>query len=276
MKRFEEIHTLSPEEFKRTTGISEESFRYLLNQLRALLTCEREKAPMKRRGKKSAHSLKDKLLLTLYYLRHYVTFSTLGQIFGICESYSNKIYHRISEILVKVFHVDSRKRLMNTDLEAILIDVSEQPIERPKKEQKDYYSGKKKHHTIKVQLIVCALTLSILSVFCAKGKSHDFKMLKNSSIAIHPEIKKIVDLGYLGIDKLYTNTEVPFKKPKNGELTPEQKHYNRELARKRIYIEHVNRRCKIFRITKETYRGKHKNYGKTWNLVAGIVNLRFG
>jgi len=24
------------------------------------------------------------------------------------------------------------------------------------------------------------------------------------------------------------------------------------------------------------YRGKHKNHGKVWNLIAGLVNLRYG
>jgi len=36
-----------------------------------------------------------------------------------------------------------------------------------------------------------------------------------------------------------------------------------------LAIEHVNRRCKIFRIVKETYRGKHKNVHKTWTVIAG-------
>ena len=100
-------------------------------------------------------------------------------------------------------------------------------------------------------------------------------MLKDSRLAIHSDIKKLADSGYQGIKKLYSNSHTPFKKPKKGELTQKQKQSNREFARKRIPIEHVNRRCKIFRITKETYRGKHKNYGKTWNLVAGLVNLRY-
>ncbi|MDD2661053.1 MAG: hypothetical protein PHY54_15465 [Methylococcales bacterium] len=44
----------------------------------------------------------------------------------------------------------------------------------------------------------------------------------------------------------------------------------------RVFIEHINRRCKIFRIVKDVYRGKHKHYSLTWNLVAALVNLRYG
>jgi len=100
-------------------------------------------------------------------------------------------------------------------------------------------------------------------------------VFKQSHLAIAPHIQQRLDSGYQGIQKLYENARIPYKKPKGGELTPEQKQYNRQLAKERIYIEHINRRCKIFRIVKETYRGKHKNFGKTWNLVAGLVNLRY-
>ena len=126
-----------------------------------------------------------------------------------------------------------------------------------------------------MQLIVCILTLRILAVVCQKGKVHDFRILKESKTGIHPDIKKLVDLGYQGIHRIYENTQIPFKKPKNGRLTDEEKEFNRQLAKVRVKIEHVNRRCKIFRITKETYRGKHKNYGKTWNVVVALVNLRY-
>ena len=43
-----------------------------------------------------------------------------------------------------------------------------------------------------------------------------------------------------------------------------------------IVVENIIRRCKIFRIAKDVYRGKHKNHGKVWNLIAGLVNLRYG
>ncbi len=44
----------------------------------------------------------------------------------------------------KTIHVNNHKQLLDKDFDTILIDVSEQPIERPMKKQKKYYSGKKK------------------------------------------------------------------------------------------------------------------------------------
>jgi hypothetical protein len=58
-------------------------------------------------------------------------------------------------------------------------------------------------------------------------------------------------------------------------LSVEYKAHNKALSKQRVFIEHVNRRCKIFRIVKDVYRGKHKNYSLTWNLVAALVNLRY-
>ncbi len=143
MKKFSDIYTLSPEEFLRTTGISKENFQYLLEQLKINIAQAKEKNPIKKRGQKGNFFLEDRLLLTLYYLRHYPTFLILGQFFGISESYANKIYHRISGILVKIIHVPNRKKLMDGDLETVIIDVCEQAVERPQEGQKHYYSGKK-------------------------------------------------------------------------------------------------------------------------------------
>ena len=110
---------------------------------------------------------------------------------------------------------------------------------------------------------------------CDKGSVHDFKIFTASSLTIPDEVQKRVDSGYQGIQKFHTNVAIPHKKPKGGTLSAEQKKENRQLAKARIPIEHVNRRCKIFRIVKETFRGKHKNLGKTWNLIAGLVNFRY-
>ena len=84
-----------------------------------------------------------------------------------------------------------------------------------------------------------------------------------------------VNLGYQGIDKYVENISIPDKKPRKGALTAEQKLDNTKKSKKRVFVEHVNRFCKIFRIAKEVYRGKQRNIYKTWNIIAGLVNLRY-
>jgi len=123
-------------------------------------------------------------------------------------------------------------------------------------------------------LIICFLTGLILSVRCARGTTHDFKILKKSDLDINPDAQIKTDKGFIGIKELFPNAEVPHKASKYHPLTQEQKQFNRQLAQERIMIEHRNRECKIFRICKERYRGKHKNYEKTWKLVSAIVNLK--
>ncbi len=276
MGKFEDLKQLPHDEFVRNVGLSLEQFLYVLELILAYQKERREWQPIKKRGRKSESlSVEDKLLLTCYYLRQYHTFQQLGLMFGISESYACKIYHEQLDIMVKVLRLPGRKALLNKGLTAILIDVTEQPIERPVKKQRQYYSGKKKRHTIKAQLIVCLTTLQIATVICDKGRTHDFKLLKRCKLKILSELGKYADSGYQGLDKLYVNSFTPIKKPKNRELTKEEKWYNRLLAQLRIKIEHVNRRCKIFRIVKETYRGKHKNFHKTWTVVAALVNLRY-
>jgi Helix-turn-helix of DDE superfamily endonuclease len=87
--------------------------------------------------------LEDRLLLTLYYLRHYPTLINLAAVFGISESYCHKVYARTARILAKIEKLPNRKALLEDPAATLAIDVSEQPIERPVKNQKAYYSGKK-------------------------------------------------------------------------------------------------------------------------------------
>jgi hypothetical protein len=70
-----------------------------------------------------------------------------------------------------------------------------------------------------------------------------------------------------------SNSRLPIKKPKGGKLNREQKAQNRELARERIGIEHVNRRFKIFRILGQRYRNRRRRYGLRCNLIAALYNF---
>jgi hypothetical protein len=261
--------------FQRMFGIRSEIFDHLCQKIKNYIDEEHNRVPMKKRGRKSLLTVETMLLLTLSYLRNYRTFLILGNQFGISESYACKIFHRISDILIRVLKFTNRKELMNADLEKVIIDVTEQPVERPVKNQKDYYSGKKKRHTVKVQILTGLNPVKILSVITEKGRIHDFQILKKSRLPLHEDIIKIGDAGYQGMHNIYPNSLTPVKKKRNLPLTKEEKQYNRNLSKQRIIIEHINRRCKIFRIVKETYRNKHKNTGKIWNIIAGLVNLRY-
>jgi IS5 family transposase len=93
-------------------------------------------------------------------------------------------------------------------------------------------------------------------------------------VRLNPKTALYADLGFKGIDKLHEKSVLPLKSSKKHPLTKEQKEHNREQASIRMPVEHVNRQCKVFRIVKDTYRGKHRNYGLNWNLVAAINNLK--
>lgn len=99
-------------------------------------------------------------------------------------------------------------------------------------------------------------------------------MLKESKLKINTPAQIKVDKGFQGLCKLFPQAQVPFKASKHQPLTQEQKAANRHLAKERILIEHINRECKIFRICQARYRGKHKNYERTWKLVTSLVNLK--
>src|SRR5664279_2135616 len=59
----------------------------------------------------------------------------------------------------------------------------------------------KKRHTVKAQLVICALTLVILSVVVGKGQQHDFSVFKDSRLLLHPDALLLADSGYQGIHK---------------------------------------------------------------------------
>lgn len=275
MRRFTTVSTQPPEEFLRDVGVSLDQFLYIRDQRVLLIAAERKRHPMTRRGKQSSQlTIEDTLLLTLTSMRHYPTFQQLGQQFGISESSAYKIYDRSRRYLVTRLRVPGHTALLGSGLQAVLLDVTEHPIERPTHRQRAFYSGKKTRHTIKAQLIVGLFSVQILSVACGPGRSHDFTLFKETRTAFASQIEVSADSGYQGIADRHSKRVIPIKKPKGRELTDDERTHNRALARVRIAIEHVNRRCKIFRIVKETYRGKHKHVRLTWNLIAGLVNLR--
>jgi len=117
----------------------------------------------------------------------------------------------------------------------------------------------------------------IICVSEAKGSVHDFEMFKQSDIHMLDDILCVGDKGFTGICDFHAFSVTPFKKPKGGKLTPEQKAFNSSLSKYRIRIEHINRRINCFKIMQMRYRNKQKKHLLRLSLICGIINyeLRF-
>lgn len=114
------------------------------------------------------------------------------------------------------------------DIKVAVIDVTETPIERPKKGQRQFYSGKKKQHTLKTQLVVDWESQQIICTAYGQGRRHDYQILKISKCRLKKEIEWLADKGYQGLKKLHFNSLTPKKKPQKGKLSPEDKQFNRD------------------------------------------------
>ncbi len=241
--------------------------------VRTVKAKEQEK---KKPGRKPKLILEDQILMTLQYLREYRTYYHIGKDWKISESSVCRIIHKIENILIKSrhFRLPGKKELWKTksEEELVVMDVMESQIERPKKRQKQFYSGKQKEHTLKTQLVIQQKTGRIICIVNGKGRTHDFKLFKNSGVKFGDLIKVIADKGYQGIAKIHQLSQTPIKKKKGEKLSKEEKKYNRQLNRLRITVEHINRRLKIFKILSYPYRNRGKRFGLRANLIAGLHN----
>jgi transposase len=122
-------------------------------------------------------------------------------------------------------------------------------------------------------LIADLNTEEILATDFCNGSKHDFQLFKESRSVISPATCALADSGYQGLLGLHSNSQTPTKKTKLHPLTKEQKAKNRELSKKRILIENIIRKLKIFRILSERYRNRRKRFGLRFNLIATIYNL---
>ena len=267
---YEQVKTLKPTEFKRLCGVYPDTFKDMVTVLKA------EKVWQKKTGRPSKLSTEDQLLITLEYWREYRTYFHRGNSWGVNESTAYRIVRKVENILIKsgLFNLPGKKALLesNSEIEVIVVDVSEQEIERPKKKQKSYYSGKQGYHTLKSQVVADQKSEQVICVRCEKGRVHDFRLWKESKVRLNKEIEILGDKGYQGIQKIHQNSQIPHKKKKKEKLSKEQKKANRQLSQRRIVIEHIHRRLKIFRILSSRYRNRRRRFGLRLNLIAGIYN----
>lgn len=270
MMNYTIAQTLSADQFKRRFGIQRETFNAMLKALKP----EWRVSP--KPGTKPKLDLDDRVLVALEYWREYRTYFHIGSSWGISESTVCRIVHWVEDTLMRSrrFRLPGKGQLVRGfgTPTVVIVDVTETPIERPKRRQRAFYSGKQKCHTLKSQLVIDAQTQQVICTFFGKGRRHDFKLFQASGIHFHPLTESLQDKGYQGMQKLHVLCRLPKKKPRGGQLTPEEKAYNRQLARERVGIEHVNRRLKVFRILSERYRNRRRRFGLRCNLIAALYN----
>ena len=131
---YEQVKSLKPEDFKRLCGVRPETFKQMLEAVRSL------EGAKQKTGRPGKLSLEDQLLMTLEYWREYRTYFHIGQSWRVNESTAYRIIRKIEDTLTKsrAFTLPGKKRLAtsNNQFEVVVVDVTESPIERPKKNKK--------------------------------------------------------------------------------------------------------------------------------------------
>ncbi len=130
--RREPIQGLADEEFRRLTGVKKLTFGKMADFLKEVHLRKKAKG-----GRHNKLTVEEMLLMTLEYLREYRTYFHIGSSYGISESYAYKTIRWVEDTLIKskLFSLPGRKALLKSDVEyeVVLVDASETPIQRPKK-----------------------------------------------------------------------------------------------------------------------------------------------
>jgi hypothetical protein len=131
--KYDKIKNYKDEEFRRLSGVKRSTFKKMIEILKE---CETKKKA--RGGKPNALPMEERLLMALEYLREYRTYFHVASSYGVSESSCYRNIKWIEDTLIKHpdFGLPGRKALLKSDMdyEIVLIDATETPIERPKKE----------------------------------------------------------------------------------------------------------------------------------------------
>jgi len=130
--KWKHINGLRPEEFRRLTGVKRATFEKMVIILEKALAAKKAQG-----GRPNKLSIEDMMLMTLEYLREYRTYFHISQSYGVSESSAYKTIRWVEDTLIKCkeFSLPGRKALLKRDMEyeIVLVDATESPIERPKK-----------------------------------------------------------------------------------------------------------------------------------------------
>jgi len=285
------LNQLTDSHLKNLFGFSRAILAEMMTIVLPILENERETALKTRANRKRKYVRDDgrkrkvyalqKFLMTLIYLRQNVNHTLVGQLFGVSADTSENVFHEVIPILQKVFPSQKweaekkwrkgEQKWSPEEVDYLLIDSFETPIGRASinEKQRKKYSGKKKMHTLKSQLITDQAGEIIQLDAGFDGPKSDIEIYRDTKLKKQwLEKQKLGDKAYLGED-----IETPQKKPKGGELTEEEKAKNREISAKRVIVEHAVRRVKGFKIMRQDYRLGNWLFPKIAETVVGLIQF---
>ncbi len=293
-------HTLArkPSAFKSMTGLTVQEFEDLLADLRPRYDAARQErgaqTPRRRApggGSKPRYALRERLLMTLVWLRLYLTCDAVGVLFAVDKSTVSRYTRPLLRLLrdqgqETLGWPEEARALLGTVDDAdgadgvAIIDATEQRVERSRDNatQKAHYSGKKKAHTRKTLIAVNERGRLRYVSPSTPGATHDLTLLRQCGATedIPADLSLIADSGFQGLqnDAPARSVALPYKGSRAHLLTPEQKLHNALLSRIRIVVENTLAEMKHFRILTDVFRHPLDLYDSIFVSIAGVVTRR--
>lgn len=297
MIRFEQLKN-KPQMLSCLTGLSLTAFVELLPAFGVayetdLAQRDERRARPRQRGRGAGQKgalprIEDKLLFILFYYRMYPVQMAQGFFFGMGQPQANEWIHRLSPILKQALGYERQlPARAPKDIQQVLsacpglefiIDGTERPIRRPKDKdrQQQNYSGKKKRHTRKNNVVSDKRTRKIKGLSpTVEGKRHDKKLADDQHWTFPPGSTLWKDTGFQGYEPVDVQTFQPTKKPKGRDLSPEERLTNAAISKDRIGVEHSLGGVKVFRIVQDVFRNLRPNFDDlVMEIACGLHNFR--
>ena len=136
--------------------------------------------------------------------------------------------------------------------------------------RKLFYSGKKKRHTIKTQLMVNNHGIIIHKIGYKKDRRHDYDIYKKNQSFTPKEVVNVYNLGYLGVENDFPEqlSSIPKRKKRNLEISKEERDHTKDHAKRRIVVEDTICRLKKYRIFADIFRNKLRKYDKVSDIIS--------
>lgn len=230
----------------------------------------------------------DRLFFILVYVKLYPLQAVLGFLFGMSQSSANDWIARLSVVLKKALGLavelpardaeSAKVAFAASPVQEFIIDGTERRIQRPSDpvRQKAYYSGKKKAHTDKNNLIVDSTARTVLYLSpTVTGNTHDKALADSCKVEFPPSSVLLQDTGFQGYAPPGVIVLQPKKKPRGKALTFADRWMNHLISQSRITVEHVIAGVKRCRIVKDVFRNTREGYDDiVMEIACGLHNHR--